>query len=60
MVYNKLDCFVSALLMVRIILNGVFIEIRNIYFDRYYETVISFPSILGEYLNSVKLDYMSC
>lgn len=50
MVYNKLDCFVSAF----------FIEIRNIYFDRYYETVISFSSILGEYLNSVKLDYMSC
>ena len=48
MVYNRLDCFVSAF------------EIRNIYFDRYYETVISFPSILGEYLNSVKLDYMSC
>ena len=38
----------------------IFIEIRNIYFDRYYETVISFSSILGEYLNSVKLDYMSC
>ena len=54
MVYNKLDCFVSAFQT-----KTIFIEIRNIYFDRYYETVISFPSILGEYLNSVKLDYMS-
>ena len=50
MVYNKLDCFVSAF----------FIEIRNIYFDRYYESPMAFSTILGKYLNSVKLDYMSC
>ena len=46
MVYNKLDCFVS-------------VKIRNIHFDRYYENPMVFSNILGKYLNSVKLDYMS-
>ena len=50
MVYNKLDCFVSVF----------FIENRNMYFDRYYENLLAFSKILREYLNSVKLDYMSC
>ena len=43
-----------------IIISLIFISIRIIYFDGYNENIMAFSTILGEYLNSVKLDYMSC